>query len=95
MTRFTTFAAALSMLVLPATAAFAQDGNHDAEGTFQPSVTAFGFSGPRVAGPLVAAQFNEGQGGDTRLGRPAASLSGSESQPIQGYAFNPGANGNG
>lgn len=95
MIRFTTFAAALSMLVLPATAAFAQDGDQGGEGTFQPSVTALGFSGPRVAGPQFATQFNEGQGGDMRLGRPAAAVSGTAGQPIPGYAFNTGANGNG
>ena len=97
MTRFANFAAALSMLVLSATAAFAQDGAHDGEGAFRPATYALGFSGAPVQAASTRAlpTYNEGQGGDTQLARPAASVSGPAGRPIPGYAFNTGANGNG
>lgn len=67
---------------------------HAGEGTFQPTVTALGFDGPRVAGPQITTRYNDGMGGDMRLGRPAATVMGTAGKAIPNYALNSGSNGN-
>jgi hypothetical protein len=67
---------------------------HAGEGTFQPTVTALGFDGPRVAGPQLTTRYNDGMGGDMRLGRPAATVMGAPGRVITGWQFNSGSQGN-
>jgi hypothetical protein len=88
MTKSILFAAAALFAV--AAAPLAQAG----EGTFQPTVTAQGFEGPRVAGAPITTRYNDGMGGDMRLGRPAASVMGTAGKAIPSYALNAGSNGN-
>lgn len=66
MTRFTTLAAAVSLLVLPAASAFAEG-----EGTYAPSTVAWSAAGPAVdRGVGASFAFNAGEGAQD-AGRPA------------------------
>lgn len=91
MIKFTVFAAAA--LVALAAAPLA----HAGEGTFRPGTYALGFSGAPAQAATTRAlpTYNDGMGGDMRLGQPAASVMGPAGKAIPGYAFNPGSNGNG
>ena len=91
MIKFATIAAAALFAVAAAPLA------HAGEGTFRPATYALGFSGAPVQAASTRAlpTYNEGQGGDTQLGRPTASVMGSAGSTIQNYALNPGSNGNG
>jgi hypothetical protein len=91
MIKFSTFAAAALLALAAAPLA------HAGEGTFRPGTYALGFSGApaQTASTRALPTYNEGMGGDMRLGRPAASVMGPAGKPIADYGFNGGSNGNG
>lgn len=83
MTRFTTLAAAISMLVLPAASAFAAG-----EGTFQPTVAAWSASGPAIDRGIGASfVYSAGEGGQDLAGPVAAAPTGPRAPAVAAGSF--------